>query len=792
MKLKLSIRSKVIIIFISVFLFSSIFSGYYYTEHQKERKFEAIKHEISILADYKEMELSEIGKHNWEQFRLIYNYLNICDTNKSKKIVKKIEIVKQLSSDLISIKIQKECDGGEICLYIADSLHENKIYHKISEKINDTLKCKLEIITQININLTSTSKYIDYYLLKIDSVSDSIYFNKNFSHNLPFIGEKKEHKQSNKIVSNLDYYIYDSLLDFVFVIKTNTDLIKKDINMKIFRDLLFNYMIMFFLVLTMVYFTLKYVIKDVYKVKDALNEIMSGNLSHRIEHNRNDEIGELMNKFNAMSKSLEKEIINNENLEKMNINLQEEYDKYKALLDSTFESVFLSENGYIIDCNKAACEMFGYENMINLYVTDIVVKEDAKIIKINMLSEQDSSYKATGKRKDGSEFPILARGKTFNYRGKKLRASSAIDITIATKLEEANNVLNEEINKFKALIDVSDDAIILFSLDDRKVIQHNESLYTLFGWDKEDMKYDNPMDNLKDWVHPDYIEKLKDNFLKEEPYTVKLINSNGDIFDCLIKAKNISLGGKEYRISVLRNITDRTTIENYAIKLEKSNKELEQFAYIASHDLQEPIRTITSFLELFEERYYDIVDKDGKEFISYIMIAAHKQRKLINDLLRYSRLDTKREIRVHDLNQILELTLMNLNRLIDEKHAIISSKKLPNMNCDFTQISQLFENLIKNAIKFNNNAPHIIISFKDRVDDVLFIFEDNGIGIDKQYHKKIFQAFQRLSRDLSGTGIGLAIVNKVVENHNGKIWLESSEGNGSKFCFTISKKLKTS
>lgn len=227
-------------------------------------------------------------------------------------------------------------------------------------------------------------------------------------------------------------------------------------------------------------------------------------------------------------------------------------------------------------------------------------------------------------------------------------------------------------------------------------------------------------------------------------------------------------------------------------ELKRSNEELEQFAYVASHDLQEPLRMVSSYTQLIERRYKDKLDQDGHDFIEFAVDGANRMQRLINDLLTFSRVTTRgKEFNFTDLNSVLGQAIANLQQRIDETHAVIINDELPNLPIDEGQITRLFQNLLDNATKFHGKeAPRVHITAKEQEKDWLFCFRDNGIGIDPGYKDRIFIIFQRLhaKSDFPGTGIGLALCKRIVERHGGKIWVESEPGKGAAFCFTIPKR----
>jgi light-regulated signal transduction histidine kinase (bacteriophytochrome) len=246
----------------------------------------------------------------------------------------------------------------------------------------------------------------------------------------------------------------------------------------------------------------------------------------------------------------------------------------------------------------------------------------------------------------------------------------------------------------------------------------------------------------------------------------------------------------------LKNITaSRDELNQIARELERSNQELQQFAYVASHDLQEPLRMVAGFTRLLERRYKDKLDQDAREFINFAVDGAVRMQKLIDDLLTYSRVGAPHiPFEPVDCNRLLNQAITNLRVAIEENHALITSSDLPTVTCNGSQMIQLFQNLISNAIKFRGvETPRVRIAAEHRDGEWLFSFRDNGIGIDPQYKDRIFQIFQRLhSRDeYDGTGIGLALCMKIVELHKGKIWMESEEGKGATFYFTLPDREKT-
>jgi light-regulated signal transduction histidine kinase (bacteriophytochrome) len=226
--------------------------------------------------------------------------------------------------------------------------------------------------------------------------------------------------------------------------------------------------------------------------------------------------------------------------------------------------------------------------------------------------------------------------------------------------------------------------------------------------------------------------------------------------------------------------------------LEASNAELEQFAYIASHDLQEPLRMVTSFLSLLEKKYKNVLDDKGLQYINFAVDGSRRMRQIILDLLEYSRVGKeKTELQNLDLEKVVEEVILLQKKIINETHAVIRSHNLPTLLSYPAPFAQIIHNLVNNALKYRPQGikPEIDIYADELPSEWIISVRDNGIGIEQQYFDKIFILFQRLHNksEYTGTGIGLSIVKKIIENFGGKIWVESEVGKGSTFKFTIPK-----
>jgi light-regulated signal transduction histidine kinase (bacteriophytochrome) len=232
------------------------------------------------------------------------------------------------------------------------------------------------------------------------------------------------------------------------------------------------------------------------------------------------------------------------------------------------------------------------------------------------------------------------------------------------------------------------------------------------------------------------------------------------------------------------------TLARRVAELHRSNEELEQFAYVASHDLKEPLRMVASYTRLLAEEYEDLLDEEGKKYIRYATDGAKRMQALIDDLLTYSRVGRAEVPQQHvDLNDVMRDVRVNLVSSFKDTGGVLEVGKLPAVEGNPTLFAQLMQNLVANAIKFHGEAPpQICVSCQKRDDELVITVQDNGIGIAPEHQQRVFQVFQRLhSRsEYEGTGIGLAVCKKIVEQYGGRIWIESELGRGSTFYFTLS------
>jgi PAS domain S-box-containing protein len=382
-----------------------------------------------------------------------------------------------------------------------------------------------------------------------------------------------------------------------------------------------------------------------------------------------------------------------------------------------------------------------------------------------------------------------------------------------TMRKRAEEALSASEIWYRRLFETAKHGILILDAETGMIVDVNPFLVEMLGFSHEQFMGKRIWeigffkDVIKNKVN--FLELQQEKYIRYED--LPLETADGRRIDVEFVSNVYCVGHQKVIQCNIRDITERKQAEKGAMAdLERSNKELEQFAYVASHDLQEPLRMVASYTQLLAKRYQDKLDADANEFIGYAVDGANRMQKMINDLLSYSRVGTRGKLfETVDCTAILNQALTNLKIAIKETGAVITHDPLPTMMGDESQLVQLFQNLIDNAIKFRGKeTPHIHISAthesrktmddgRETIDQLrtqlselkegwVFSVRDNGIAIDPQDKERIFTIFQRLhGRDYSGTGIGLSICKRIVERYGGKIWVESEPEKGSTFYFTI-------
>lgn len=384
-------------------------------------------------------------------------------------------------------------------------------------------------------------------------------------------------------------------------------------------------------------------------------------------------------------------------------------------------------------------------------------------------------------------------------------------------------MLQESISKYaysdtegrvRKLINSLHVGILVFSSQE-EVLFSNKFAHDMLGLSEKQLRMKGP-------YHPDWSVVYEDGspfscemspvlvaLKTQKPVTNLIVGVNrpltGDRAWLLVNAEPILTDSGEVSeivcsfsdITQRKAVEDKLTslyqsLESRAFDLACSNADLERFVYVATHDLQEPLRLITSFLQLLKKKYDSQLDEQASEYINYAVDGSRRIKKLILDLLEYSKFSIDRDgFKVLDAGKVIEDVKDSLCSFLKQHNAIIDVKPLPVIYADPSLLHQLFKNLLTNSIKYRGEStPKISIDCIAQGDNYLFSVSDNGIGIDPGYSEKIFNLFQRLHKNeaFEGTGVGLAICEKIIRLHRGSIWVESMPGKGSTFCFTIPQK----
>lgn len=348
-----------------------------------------------------------------------------------------------------------------------------------------------------------------------------------------------------------------------------------------------------------------------------------------------------------------------------------------------------------------------------------------------------------------------------------------------------------------AIVESSDDAIISKTLSGI-VTTWNKAAERIFGYSADEI-IGRPVFIL---AAPDRIDEMPEILSRIrrgeriEHFETKRRAKNGQIIDVSLTVSPIldDQGRITGASKIARDITDKKLVEKavavHAERLARSNADLQQFAYVASHDLQEPLRNIAAFSELLKRRYKGQLDADADDFIDSVVSAAERMGLMIRDLLEYSRTSSAEDIisQQVDLNVALERALQNVDRALSEGGGAVQGDKLPTVRGDMVSLTMLLQNLLSNAIKYRRPEcpPRITIHAKQDGGFWVISVNDNGIGIEERYFHRIFGMFKRLHGDqYPGTGIGLTLCRRILERHGGKIWVESQPAHGSTFSFTL-------
>lgn len=487
-------------------------------------------------------------------------------------------------------------------------------------------------------------------------------------------------------------------------------------------------------------------------------------------------------------------------------------ERMRSVVNHVVDGIIsIDERGTVTTFNAAAERIFGYvaqdvigQNIKMLmpepyhgehdgYIANYLRTGQAKIIGIGR--------EVVGRRKNGSTFPMDLAISVFRLGAGRHFTGIVRDIT---ERKRAELELREAEERMRSIVDHVVDGII--SIDEHGTVEsYNPASERIFGYLASEVVGKNVKLLMPEPFHGEHDGYLA-NYLRSGDAKVIGIGrevvgrrKDGSTFPMDLAVSEFHLGERRYFTGIVRDISERKRAESElrlsAQELARSNLDLEQYAYVASHDLQEPLRAVAGCVQILEKRYSGQLDQRANELIAHTVDGVRRMQTLIDDLLSYSRVGTRgKAFEPSDCNAILAQALANLEVSIAEVQAVVTHDELPIVVADAAQFTQLFQNLVSNALKFRSQQPpNIHISVRRSEGHWLFSVRDNGIGIKPEYFERIFVIFQRLHvrSEYPGTGIGLSICKKIVERHGGRIFVESEPGNGTTFSFTLPENLVT-
>ncbi len=480
--------------------------------------------------------------------------------------------------------------------------------------------------------------------------------------------------------------------------------------------------------------------------------------------------------------------------------------KYAGLLEAAPDAmVVVNQGGEIVLLNLQAEKQFGYrrDELLGQKVTSIIpvgfaerlVADDLRSAEDALAQEIGTGIELNALRKDRSEFPIEIMLSPLESAEGMLITAAIRDISVRRNAEKH---LAQMEGRYRGLLEAAPDAMVVVN-QGGEIVLLNLQAEKQFGYRRNELlgqKVTNIIpEGFAERLIADGLRSAEDALAQQIGTGIELSGRRKDKTEFPIELMLSPLSGAEGTLvtAAIRDISVRNAAEADLLhkveELNRSNEELGQFAYIASHDLQEPLRMVASYTQLLSRRYAGKLDSDADDFIAYAVDGATRMQRLIQDLLAYSRVGTKgKELLSTSSEEALQHALSNLRGAIEESGALVTHDPLPEVLADEMQLVQLFQNLVGNAIKYQNpGIPKIHIAALNGGKQYRFSVQDNGLGIDPQYFERIFGMFQRLHKreEFAGTGIGLAICKKIVERHGGQISVESQPGIGSTFRFAL-------
>jgi PAS domain S-box-containing protein len=484
--------------------------------------------------------------------------------------------------------------------------------------------------------------------------------------------------------------------------------------------------------------------------------------------------------------------------------------KYRGLLEAAPDAMLVvNQAGQIVLLNLQAEKQFGYyrDELVGQQVKSIIPEgfaerliADGTRTAAEALAQQiGTGLQLRGRRKDGSEFPLELMLSPLENADGILVTAAIRDISVR---QDAEKRLAQMEGRYRGLLEAAPDPMVLVN-QGGDIVLVNRQAENVFGYRRADLVGGSAgrlVSEASLAALLAFTRRAADGSYDQQSHDgieLEGRRQDGSLFPIEAMLSPLTTTDEGVLLTVaIRDITTRKQAEALLLQtveeLNRSNEELGQFAYIASHDLQEPLRMVASYTQLLSKRYKGTLDADADEFIAFAVDGANRMQRLIQDLLAYSRVGTKgQELLETSSEEALQHAMMNLGGAIEDSGALVTHDALPSVLADEGQLVQLFQNLVGNAIKYQNpGTPHIhVSSVKAGPTKWLFSVKDNGLGIEAKYFDKIFGMFQRLHRreEFEGTGIGLAICKKIVERHGGSLSVESAPGHGSTFSFALSE-----
>lgn len=498
----------------------------------------------------------------------------------------------------------------------------------------------------------------------------------------------------------------------------------------------------------------------------------------------------------------------NKDIERRDVAIEKAQEKFRDVLESAPDAMMLlGHDSKITVANAQTAKMFGYDKAhLQSRPLDTLLQKDFRVdfkkrlksfLKAGSNNQDIQTFEMYAVRESGAEFPIELSLSYIDSEDGNLALTVIRDIT---ERKRAQDKVRDSERRMRAILDQAYSCFIAVDADGL-VTDWNHQAEVTFGWTREQAIGMGLADTILPEEYKDIYEiamqRVKDRGeipILSRRIEVMLQNKDGKQFPVELAVFPVVLGSDYSFCAFAADITERKQLlkqlEAQASDLARSNSELQRFAYVAAHDLREPLRTIVSYTSLLamDKRLGAEADAETKENMGFIISAGKRMQQLITDLLTYSRVESKpHSLVLTSCNKLVDQTIAELKATLDETHGSVTRGDLPEIVGDQSQLSQLFLNLIGNGLKFKKGTPEIHIDCEKRENDWLFSIRDNGIGIDMKFAERVFQMFQRLHgvSEYAGTGIGLALCKKIVERHRGAIWFESTPGEGTVFYFTI-------